>query len=315
MRVVLGVVVVVAGWQTYSVFHRVTKAASAKAGAKEPDAKALDAAQIQRDADEGSAGAAFGMTPLDVPQAKGPLPVEDLVARSHRADLLMEKAEQLGDAKRTLEERAALNQALGLMDESPRAAEVRARLAAMNAGELLGRDLVANDPYAPVVAIGPGDSFQKIARNFHLSSDLVGMLNPDVNPRKLRVGAGIKVVQGPFNVCVVRNEGRVDLYARDLYARSYNVHFEDGVFLPAGMYKVRSGGKVVTRNAAGVLLQRVEMIGTEGQEVRMATFYASPTMRAPAAGGVVAGIRLEEADMAQLYAALVEDGSWVRVAE
>jgi LysM repeat protein len=168
-----------------------------------------------------------------------------------------------------------------------------------------------------MAAIESGDSFQKIGRKYHISSDLVALLNPDVNPRKLRVGAGIKVVQGPFNLKVVRSDGRLDLYARDLYVRSYAVHFEDGAFMPAGMYKVRAGGKVVTRNAAGAVLERVEITGADEQtqQVRVATLYASPTMRTPASGGMVAGMQVAEGDLGQLFAALLEGESWVKVEE
>ena len=76
----------------------------------------------------------------------------------------------------------------------------------------------------PTLAAGGhsgGGSFQKIGRRFGISSDMVALLNPDVNPRRLRVGWGIKVVQGPFNLRVVRSDGRLDLYARDVYVCSY----------------------------------------------------------------------------------------------
>lgn len=317
-RVLVGTIIIIAAWQIYGVFHRVTAAAAKeKIVAKPVDDPKGPASKLSREPDEADPGV-FGMTPLDPPAPpKGPPPVEDVVARGHRMDVLLEKAEQFSEAGRTLDQRAALNQALGLMDEGPHAAIVRTKLAALNTEVFLGKTVLLGDPYALMAAIESGDNFQKIARKYHISSDMVTLLNPDVNPRRLRVGAGIKVVQGPFNMKVVRSDGRLDLYARDMYIRSFPLHFEDGAFLPAGMYKVRPAGKVVTKNAAGALLQRLEISGADEQtlQVRVATLYASPTMRTPASGGAVAGMQMTEPDLGQVFAAMLEGESWVKVEE
>ena len=92
---------------------------------------------------------------------------------------------------------------------------------------------------------------------------------------------------------------------------------EDGAFLPAGMYKVKAAGKVVTKNAAGAVLRRRGDHG--GRQPDRAGARRDAVRRddhgSPATGGVVAGMRLEEADFGKVFAAVVEEASWVKVEE
>lgn len=230
-----------------------------------------------------------------------------------RATELIASGERNLAGGRVVEGREAFNGALAILaGADPRGPELRRQLASLNGGVFLAGDLLAEDPLARYVEIAAGDSFLKVGRKFAIPAALVGALNPGLNPRNLKPGAGIKVVTGPFHVRVVKGEGRLDLYARDMYVRSYAITLEEGNYLPRGVYRVKAEQKI----QVGAKL----WIGFEGAEPATASVdtgwihgAAGPRKSASSHAEATSGIKLADADLAQLYNTLVETRSLVRV--
>jgi hypothetical protein len=268
---------------------------------------------------------------------------DELAARGKQIDLLIEAAGKAADAGDQLTRRTKLNAALTLIGESARSAEVRASLAAMNTSTFLGSDVLPNDTLAPLVPVEAGDSFLKLARRYQIPLDLMTIVNPTVSPTGLRPGVGVKVILGPFHVRVVKHAQRLDLLARNMYVRSYTVNFDEGNFLPAGVYRVGTSGGESHKGGGKVRLapdphtgQTVvsgpggpgsgsadlppgvrEWIGFSGAEPGTRTVVAGWLCGSAgprgAGGGEVAGVRLQDADLHQLYNVLVEGRSLIRV--
>ena len=92
--------------------------------------------------------------------------------------------------------------------------------------------------------IRAGDTFLSLGRAYGVPAAFLQKLNPKLEPRTLRPQTGVKIVQGPFHVRLVKHAARLDLYARDLYVASCLVTFPEGNYLPRGDYEVAPGTKL-----------------------------------------------------------------------
>lgn len=239
-----------------------------------------------------------------------PLSAEALAARAAEAALLLASAESQLESGALVDARDDLNAALSLMDAaSAQAHAVRERLASMNTGVFMGPEVLVDDPYAPLVDIAPGDSFQRLGRKHRIPTELVAMMNPQLTPTNLKIGSGVKVVHGPFHLHVIKSAGRADLYARDMYVRSFAVEVEEGMLLARGTYRVRPGGKVHTTRDGGACWIALQGFGKSGPGADEAWMYGSGGVR----GDADSGVRMSDADLRALYNVLVEQDSLVRV--
>ncbi len=157
---------------------------------------------------------------------------------------LMAQGTAMLDAGRIVEGRDALNSLLGALGEDPRAEAIRQQLTDLNAGVLLGTAILPEDPAARLVDIRHGDSFLKLGRQYQVPAAFLEEINPQLNPRNLRPMTGVKIVRGPFNLRLVKHVSRLDLFARELYVRSFYAVVEDGNYLPRGDYRVKTGAKI-----------------------------------------------------------------------
>lgn len=249
-----------------------------------------------------------------LPEAEREPTVDELAERGQRIDLLIEAADDAASIGNTLLQRQKLNEALALIGESARGPEVRQTLAAINTGVFLGVDVFMQDPYALLVSIEPNDSYQRIARRYCITSDLLAMLNPQLSPRQLRPGTGIKVVHGPFHARVVKHDLRLDLYARDMYVRSFPIQLEDGNYLPTGTYRVVPQGRIrLEARDAAPCREWVGLAGIEpsNRQVSNAWLYGTSGPRGGNSG--LSGVRLDDSDLHTLYNVLAERLSLVRV--
>jgi hypothetical protein len=224
---------------------------------------------------------------------------------------LMTRGAGLVESGKIVEGRGALNSALGMLGNDPRANGLRQQLASLNVGVFMGTGVVADDPAARFVEIQPGDSFLKLGRRYAVPSSLIEAMNPGLNSRKLKPLAGVKVVQGPFHLRVFKSAGRVDLYARDLYVRSFAGQVEEGNYLPAGNYRVREASKIRVGQRVWV---GIEGGGESAREAVSGWLYGQAGPRRGAKrSDLSSGVKLADADLWQLYNVLVEGRSLVRV--
>jgi LysM repeat protein len=247
--------------------------------------------------------AAISDVPINV---AGTMPAEVNVS----AEELLARGGSLVEAGRIVEGRSALNAALAQLGEDPRAAGLRQELASMNASVFLGPSLLPEDPAARYATIEPGDSYLKLGRTYGIPAALLESLNPELNPRNLKPGAGVKIVQGPFNLRLYKRASRIDLFARDLYVRSYACVFEDGNYLPVGTYRVSAGSKI--KVGAKVWIG-MEGIDESDREVSAGWIYGEAGPRGARDANRISGVKVADGDLLQLYNVLVESRSLLRV--
>ncbi|HVX84054.1 MAG TPA: LysM domain-containing protein [Phycisphaerae bacterium] len=220
------------------------------------------------------------------------------------------QASLLFDEGRIPEARSALNAALLLTGPGPHAASLRQQLAVLNGGVFLGSAIVPEDPAAPFLEIQPGDSFLKLSRRYAVPAALLEAVNPNLNPRDLRPGVGVKVVRGPFHLRYAKSEHRLDLFARELYVRSFPGQVEEGDYLPLGTYRMRAASKI---EVGGKLWIGFEGAAPDTQEITVGWIYGTAGPRLGRNRGLPAGIKVGDADLRQLYNVLVESRSLMRV--
>jgi hypothetical protein len=237
------------------------------------------------------------------------------VDADERTEVLISKGMGYLDEGRVIEGRTDLNEALGLLDDAPdsdpRPGRLRQQLAELNGVIFLGSAILPEDAAAKYVDVHFGDSYQKIGHKHAVTADFLEMINPNINPRNLKPTSGVKIVEGPFHLKLVKHANRLDLYARDWYVRSYAVRLEEGTYLPRGTYRIRSSGKI--RLGAKVWL------GFDGAEagtrdVSLGWIYGDA---GPRAGNPTddrsSGLKLAESDLNEVYNVLVENRSLLRV--
>jgi len=231
-----------------------------------------------------------------------------------QAAMLRDAADRALAAGDSVTGRGLLNQTLGGMPDAQAQDDLRQRLAALNTAVFLGPAVLTGDPYVLRVLVAPGDSFVRLGHKYQVPGELLAAVNPQVSPRKVRAGSLLKVVRGPFHIHVLKGAGRLDLYARDMYVRSFAGSFDEGNYLPAGLYRVRHGGKIMLRGAGSTSRRWVLWQGAVAgpDEPGSACLYGSAGPRAGGDGGL-SGVRCSDEDLAQLYNTLVEQESLLRV--
>lgn len=246
--------------------------------------------------------------------APPPAPTVELDV-DEEADRLISRGTALLDDSHIVEGRTALNTALELLDDAPdsdpRPARLRQQLADLNEGIFLGSAILPEDNAARYIDIRYGDSFLKIGKKYALSADFLEQINPTLNPRNLKPTSGVKIIEGPFHLRLVKHADRLDLYARDWYVRSYNVQLELGNYLPAGTYRIRNAGKIHVGSNYWVGFDGAE---PATRDIFLGWIYGSSGPRAGRPNDDRStGIKLADNDLRQVYNILVETRSLLHV--
>jgi lipoprotein-anchoring transpeptidase ErfK/SrfK len=72
-------------------------------------------------------------------------------------------------------------------------------------------------------------------------------INNISNPKALRAGDTIKVINGPFHCRIYRSTFTMDLYLQDTFVRSFSVGLgKPGMETPTGRWIVKPGGKLLS---------------------------------------------------------------------
>jgi lipoprotein-anchoring transpeptidase ErfK/SrfK len=101
-----------------------------------------------------------------------------------------------------------------------------------------------DDPYAAGHPVANGDNLQKIANKYSLTPELLLRINGLSDARKLRAGATIKVLEGPFHAVVTKKAFTIDLYLGSpgeknaLYVTTYSVGLGKDDSTPTGTWLV-----------------------------------------------------------------------------
>ncbi len=231
------------------------------------------------------------------------------------ANALIAHGTALLDDSRVVEGRTALNSALALLDDAPdadpRPVRLRQQLTDLNEGIFLGSAILPEDSAARFIDVRFGDSFLKIGKKYGLSADFLEQINPALNPRNLKPTSGVKIVEGPFHLRLVKHADRLDLYARDWYVRSYTVQLELGNYLPTGTYRIRNAGKIHVGNNLWVAFDGAE---PATRDIALGWIYGNAGPRAGyPADDRSTGLKLADTDLQQVYNIVVETRSLLHV--
>jgi hypothetical protein len=180
----------------------------------------------------------------------------------------------------------------------------------MNASVFLGSAIVPEDPAARYMEIRPGDSFLKLGRQYAVPAAYLEAINPSLNARNLKPLTGVKIVRGPFSLRLVKHAERLDLYARDLYVRSFGTTFPEGNVLPRGDYRIAAGTKIQVGARAWIGFEPAD---SATEDAASGWIYGSSGPRGSTARDHQSGIQVADRELLQIYNVVVEGRSHLYV--
>jgi lipoprotein-anchoring transpeptidase ErfK/SrfK len=240
---------------------------------------------------------------------------------------------------RLLDARAQLNDSLksGELSDSQTAC-VKSMISQINQTVIFSRRRFAEDPYGGTYVVQPGDSLARIALAHDCTWEIIGRIN-GIDPRHLRAGATIKVIQGPFFAVVDKHKFTMDLYLGGLpgekssmYVTTYPVGLGRDDSTPPGTWMVEPHRKLkhptyYSPRGDGVIAADdpknplggywIGLTGTEGQAVGKLSYGIHGTIDPNSIGkqSSMGCIRLRADDISMVYDMLVEGKSAVVVKE
>ena len=250
---------------------------------------------------------------------------------------LIARAQTKIDAGRLLEARADLNDALqsGDLDDS-QSASVKSMIGQINQTVVFSRRHFGDDAYGGVYVVQPGDNLAKIALEHDCTWELLSRIN-GVDPRHLRAGATIKIVEGPFFAVVEKHKFTMDIYLGGLpgekssmFICSYMVGLGRDDSTPVGTWMIEPHRKLkhptyYSPRGEGVIAADdpknplggywIGLTGTEGQAVGKMSYGIHGTIEPDSIGkqSSMGCIRLRPEDIAVVYDMMVEGKSIVVV--
>lgn len=117
-------------------------------------------------------------------------------------------------------------------------------LADVNKTIVFSNKRFADDPFGGTYKVQSGDVLQKIAASHGLSWEMLCRINGMSDPKRLRAGATIKILQGPFHAVVSKSQFRLDLYLGapggpgSMFVTSLPVGLGKSNSTPTGTWKV-----------------------------------------------------------------------------
>ena len=197
---------------------------------------------------------------------------------------------------------------------------------------------VEGDAWAMKFTVPSGGVLAKIAKRFHMTPELLARINDISDPRRLRAGQTIKVLQGPLHAVVDKSDFTLDLYfgapggPGSSYVTTYRVGLGKDDSTPTGKWLCEANKKLAnptyySSRGEGVIAADdpknplgefwIGLTGVEGQAVGKASYGIHGTIE-PESIGTMASmgcIRLKNEDITHVYEALVDGQSTVVIQE
>jgi LysM repeat protein len=146
---------------------------------------------------------------------------------------------------RVIEARDRLNKMLSMTTSEEQLSFVKKQLSALSEKWLFSRAVFPDDQLCARYKVEPGDSLEAIGRRFNIPYRILMRINNIGDPKALRAGEMIKVINGPFHCKVYRSTFTMDLYLRDTFVRSFTVGLgKPGRETPTGRWMVK--GKLLS---------------------------------------------------------------------
>jgi LysM repeat protein len=146
--------------------------------------------------------------------------------------------------------RQALNaQLISAGQNESQTADLKKQIHELNKTIIFSTKRFADDPFGGSYAVQNGDALQKIAKAHNVTWELLGRMNDISDPRKLRAGRAIKIINGPFNAVVSKSKFTMDVWLGEpmssdaMFVGTFNVGLGKDASTPAGTWIVTPGGK------------------------------------------------------------------------
>ncbi len=174
----------------------------------------------------------------DSPTASRPAEVRTDPSAPRGASALLKRGMDAIADNRLLEARRLINEALhgGLTDTDAQTA--RRALQDLADKTLFSRAVIADDPLVAWHTIRSGDTVGRLAKQAHISEELLARVNNLRNKNFVREGQRIKTLRGPFHASIRKSAHEMDLYLQDVYVRTLKVALGENGSTPTGRWKV-----------------------------------------------------------------------------
>jgi hypothetical protein len=111
---------------------------------------------------------------------------------------------------------------------------------------LFSRSVLVGDTLCEFYKVQSGDQLRIIGEKHKVPYEILMKLNNISDPKSLRAGQTLKIVDGPFHAKVYRSTFTMDVYLKNTYVRSFTVGLGvPGSETPTGIWKVKVGGKLI----------------------------------------------------------------------
>jgi LysM repeat protein len=163
------------------------------------------------------------------------------------ANVLIEEATEIlsKTPMKLIEARDKLNMALRMPMSDDQRKFVKNKLTELADKWLFTRKVYPDDPLCGTYKVKQGEILSNIGGRYKVPFESLMMVNNINNPRSLRAGQNIKVINGPFTVKVYRSTFTMDLYLQNTFVRSFIVGLGlPGKETPTGIWRVAADGKM-----------------------------------------------------------------------
>ena len=129
--------------------------------------------------------------------------------------------------------------------------QAKAAIRELNQRIVFSNAKIDADPYNARVKVQPGHSLTVLAKSFDITPEFLARVNNISDPRRLRAGAELKAIKGPFHAVVSKSTFTMDFYLGDAgtsastYITTFRVGLGSDLSTPTGTWLVTRGGKLV----------------------------------------------------------------------
>jgi len=141
---------------------------------------------------------------------------------------LMEQRHQYLEAKNILDQLDARKTGMPEIEQALYRLNIR----------LLFSPIITEQPKSMYYNIKSGDVLEKIASRFGTTVDLIKESNSITDPRRIRVGDRIKVVNDKFHIVISKSQNTLTLLTEDIVVRKYRVGTGKFGKTPTGSFKI-----------------------------------------------------------------------------
>lgn len=242
------------------------------------------------------------------------------------------------DAGDLVTARDMVNEALqaGRLDGS-NADDAKSFIGTLNEKIILGTQKYPADAFNKEWKVEPGTVLVKLAKRFDVTAELLCKVNGLSRPDRLRAGANVKIIQGPFHVVVSKSKFEADIYLgapggpNSMFVKTVRVGLGSDGSTPTGTWQVASGkvvnpvyyssrgeGVIAADDPKNPLGERwIPLTGVEGDCVGKESYGIHGTIDPLSIGKNMSMgcIRLGSDDITLLYDLLIEGKSMVKVVD